>query len=153
MKPVGEPPDKGTIYPIVSQIPATIDKGYLTQHLIPKELIEQLRDGLLTETLVWSQEESAKIATGRGGKQGEPLALSEGTHAPAQGQIGAPGAPLVPNHDDPLVQQPQVAWITHQYCGDDQQKVRQICDYFGVPSLDQLRMSHFRTLVSQAQNG
>jgi hypothetical protein len=152
MKPVGEPPDKGTIYPIVSQIPTTIDKFYLTQHLVPKELIDQLRDGLLTETLVWSMEESGKIATGRG-KQGEPLVLSEGTHAPAQGQISAPGAPLVPNQDDPLVQQPQLAWITHQYCGDDQQKVRQICDYFGVPSLDQLRMSHFRTLVSQAQNG
>lgn len=146
MKLVGEPPDQGSIYPIISQVPATIDKEYLKQHVIPRELIDQLREGLVTETVVWSIEESGKIAAGRG-DQGTSLALPEGTHAPAPEQISAPSA----QPQDDLVQQAQLTWIVRTRCGGDEQKVQKICRDFGVSSPNQLRMSHFRALVSQVQ--
>jgi hypothetical protein len=146
MKPVGEPPNQGTIYPIISQIPATIDKEYLKQHLIPLELIDQLRDGLVAETVVWSIEESGRIAAGRG-DQGASLALLEGAYSSTQEQISAKSTEL----QDGLVQPPQLTWIVRTFCNGDEQKVQQVCRDFGVTSPDQLRMSHFRTLVSQVQ--
>src|SRR4051812_9793461 len=61
MKSVGEPPDQGTIYPIIAEVKDAIDTSYLRDHDIPKPLIEHIRDGLLAETVVWSIEESTKI--------------------------------------------------------------------------------------------
>ncbi len=147
MKLVGEPPMQGSIYPIVAQVPATIDKAYLKRHLIPQVLIERLREGLVSETVVWSIEESSKIAVGRS-DQGEQLALNEGTPSSAQMQISSPSTL---HQDDPLIQQAQLTWITRTFCGGDGQKVQKLCSDFNVSSLDQLRMSHFRVLVSQVQ--
>jgi hypothetical protein len=152
MKLVGEPPDQGSIYPIVAKIPATVDKDYLKQHLIPKDLIERLREELLTETIVWSIEESERIASGKPG-QGEPLALTEGTSPSEPAQTGKTAALPAPSRDDdPLVQQPQLTWIVRTRCGGNEEEVQKICREFGVSSPDQLRMSHFRQLVNRAQS-
>lgn len=146
MKLVGEAPDQGSIYPVVSQIPTSIDSAYLNQHLIPRELIEQLREGLLTETIIWSSEESEKIAVGRGDL--EPLALPEGTLESTSETANAAQS-VDASQNDPALQQAQLTWITRQYCGGDAQKVQQVCQEFGVASLEQLHMSHFRLLVSR----
>jgi hypothetical protein len=149
-KLVGEPPDQGTIYPIVAEVPERVDRAYLEQHLIPKPLIEQIRDGLLTETVLWSIDESMKIKNGRGEQQ---LAIAGGTSQSRDDQTSSPATSNVPqNGDDPFVQQPQLTWILGVYCGNDEGKARDICGYFGVPSTDQLRMSHFRYLVAQVQS-
>ena len=139
---------EGTIYPVMTQVPATIDTEYLKAHVAPKTLIEQMRGGLLTETIIWSMDESVKIKHGRG----EQLALSAGS-APLQINSSAHASE---HEQDPFVQQPQLTWITRVYCGNDERKLGDICGYFGVPSTDQLRMSHFRQLVAKvqpAQNG
>jgi hypothetical protein len=140
-KLVGEQSDQGTIYPIVAQVPQTIDTTYLKAHVIPTPLIERIRDGFLSETIVWSIEESVRIASGQ--DQGEPATLIEG---PASMQTSS-----LQDENDPLIQQPQRTWILGDYCGNNEQKIHDICGYFGVTSSDQLRMSHFRTLVKQVQ--
>jgi hypothetical protein len=151
MKLVGEPPDQGSIYPIVAKIPPTVDTNYLKQHLIPRELIERLRDELLTETIVWSIEESERIASGKQ-VPGEPLALTQGIPSSEAVQTGKAAAlPAPSREDDPLVQQPQLTWIVRTFCGGSQEKVQKVCSDFQVASPDQLRMSHFRQLVGQMQ--
>jgi hypothetical protein len=139
--------DQGTIYPIVAQIPTSIDSAYLREHVIDRGLIDQIRDGLLVDTVTWSQEESGRIAAGR--NQGEPLALPGGTSSSAPA-LNSPLSQQVQN--DPLVEQPQLTWIVRTFCGGDEQKVQKICQDFGVSSPNQLHMSHFRTLVSQTQS-
>ncbi|MBX5449376.1 hypothetical protein [Thermogemmatispora sp.] len=59
-------PLQGSIYPITARVPATLDKGYLKQQLIPCDLIERIRGRLLFETAIWSIDESARIASGKG---------------------------------------------------------------------------------------
>ena len=137
-KLVGEPPEQGTIYPIIAQVPSQIDTEYLKAHVAPKPLIEGIREGLLTESILWSMEESAKIKNGRG----EQLALSAG-NTPLQ---IASSANVPQDEGDPLVQEPQLTWILRVYCGNNEQKTRDICGHFGVASTDQLRMSHFKVL-------
>jgi hypothetical protein len=152
MKMVGEPPNQGTIYPVVAAIPATIDKHYLSDHLTPKDLIEHIREGLLTETVVWSIEESERIASGKSG-QAEPLALTEGESPSEPAQTGRASALSDASRAaDPLVQQPQLAWIMHTYCKDNEETMREVCHDFEISSLEQLRMSHFRQLVSRVQS-
>jgi hypothetical protein len=145
-KLVGEPPDQGTIYPIMAQVPDTIDREYLRTHLAPKSLIEEIREGLLTETILWSMDESTKIKNGRG----DPLALPAGS-APSQAQVGSP-ANGPQDEGDRFVQEAELKWILGVYCGNNEQKAHDICGHFGVASTDQLRMSHFRQLVAQAQS-
>jgi hypothetical protein len=64
VKMVGEPPNQGSIYPIVAHVPATIDKDYLKTHLIPMHLIEHIREQLFRETVLWSIEESIRMDQG-----------------------------------------------------------------------------------------
>ncbi len=153
-KLVGEHSEPGTIYPITAQVPSQIDRDYLNAHLAPNALIEVIRGGLLAETVYWSMEESAKIKNGRGE---QPLALGAGTSSSNSDQIGSPATFNAPqNEDDPFVRQAELTWILGVYCGNNEQKAHDICGHFGVPSPDQLRMSHFRALVAQvrsAQNG
>ena len=151
MKLVGEPPDQGTIYPIVAQIPATIDKAYLQQHLIPRDLIERLREGLLDETVVWSIEESGNIASGKRGQR-DLIVFHETIPAPPSAQTQVPNFPSnPPTQEDPLVQQAQLAWIVRIFCSGDNQKVQQVCHDFKVSSPEHLHMSHFRALVAHVQ--
>src|SRR5207245_607329 len=49
VKTVGEPPNVGQIYPMLAQVPTTIDQGYLKEHLIPAEILTHIRQGLLEE--------------------------------------------------------------------------------------------------------
>lgn len=154
MKLVGEPPDQGKIYPITSQIPPSIDKAYLREHVIPHDLIERIRGGLLTETIVWSIDESARIHSGKRGQQQDAPALPEAGSSSASPTPPAPVpvAPSQPSYEqDPFVQQAQLTWITQSYCGGDAQKRQQVCQAFGVQAPEQLRMSHFRILVAQVQ--
>ncbi len=147
VKLVGEPPDQGSIYPITAKIPATLDKDYLKQHLIPRDLIDIIRDGLLSETVLWSMEESVKLASGRNG-QGELLALPDGASETAQS-----GPRSLPSGDenDLQVSAKQLEWIVSQYCGGSDEAVREICSHFKVAEPSQLRVSHFRALVAQVQ--
>src|SRR5437588_1585477 len=114
MKMVGEPPDQGSIYPITAQVPEVVDKAYLKEHLIPTHLIERIREHVLDEAIVWSIEESIRIDQGRAGQE-ERQALN-GPHEEPVGGACAQEA-------DPLVQQPQVAWIIRQYCKEDPQTI------------------------------
>jgi len=139
---VGEPPDQGSIYPIVAQVPEVVEKAYLKQHLIPTQLIERIREHVLDEAIVWSIEESIRIDQGRA-VQEERQAL----HGSSEDAVA--GARAL--ETDPLVQQAQVTWIVRQYCKEDPQTISKVCVHFGVSSPEQLRMSHFRLLVSQMQ--
>lgn len=151
MKMVGEPPNQGTIYPIVATIPAQIDKHYLSEHLTPKDLIEHLREGLLTETVVWSIEESERIANGSPG-QGAPIALPERGSASELIPPGQASALPAASHEaDRLVQQAELAWIRRTHCKDNEKAMLEVCHEFGVSSLEELHMSHFRQLVNRVQ--
>jgi len=143
MKMVGEPPDQGSIYPIVAQVPEVVDKAYLKQHLIPTSLIEHIREHVLDEAIVWSIEESIRIDQGRAGQEERQVAL----HGPSEDTASGTHA----LETDPLVQQAQVTWIVRQYCKEDPQTISKVCAHFGVSSPEQLHMSHFRLLVSQMQ--
>ncbi len=140
---VGEPPDQGSIYPIVAQVPEVVEKAYLKEHLIPTHLIERIREQVLDEAIVWSIEESIRIDQGRAGQEERQVAL----HGPSKDAASGTHA----LETDPLVQQAQVTWIVRQYCKEDPQTISKVCAYFGVSSPEQLRMSHFRLLVSQVQ--
>ncbi len=142
MKLVGEPPDQGSIYPIMAQVPEVIDKAYLKGHLIPTHLIERIREHALDEAIVWSIQESIRIDQGRAGQE-ERLALNGPSEEP-------PGSAR-PQEADPLVQQPQVTWIVRQYCKEDPPTISKVCQHFGVSCPEDLRMSHFRALVGQLQ--
>src|SRR5258708_3409229 len=143
MKMVGEPPDQGSIYPIVAQVPEVVDKAYLKQHLIPTHLIERIREHVLDEAIVWSIEESIRIDQGRTGQEERQAALH------GSGENAASGARAL--ETDPLVQQAQVTWIVRQYCKEDPQTISKVCAHFGMSSPEQVHMSHFRLLVSQMQ--
>jgi hypothetical protein len=142
MKLVGEPPDQGSIYPIVASVPEVIDKDYLKGHLIPTHLIERIREHALDEAIVWSIEESIRIDQGRAGQE-ERQALN----GPGEEPLGA----AQPQEADLLVQQPQITWIVRQYCQEDPQTINKVCQHFGVSRPEDLHMSHFRALVGHLQ--
>ncbi len=133
MKIVGKAPKQGTIYPILAQPPATIDRAYLEQHLISKDLAELIRAGILEETVSWSITESQRITMGKGDENGQPAAIAQHSE------------------QDAVVTQPQIAWIIQQYCKGNAGVIRATCERFGVKEVNQLRGSHFRTLVGEQQ--
>ncbi len=137
--------DQSPIYPMLPQVPEVVNKDYLTRHLTPMDLISHISQGLLAETVAWSLEESLKIAAGKEGgeENGQPAALAQ--HS-ASLVAGAPAASSV---QDPVVTQPQVAWIIQQYCRNNAGVIQATCERFGVSQVNQLRGSHFRTLVSE----
>lgn len=139
IKPVGKAPNQGTIYPIVAQIPAMIDRPYLEQHLIPRSILERIRGELLAQTMGWAADESKRIIQGHS-EEDEPLPEEPITRA-----LPAPAS------DDLQVQPAQIAWIERQYCQGNQETIQQLCAFYGVSSLSELRASHFRTLVAQRQ--
>ena len=106
---------------------------------------------LLDETILWSMQESVRIAQGR--EDGNGQASQELVHNGASPVLQlAAGSPLATGQDqDPLVQQPQLAWIVRQYCREDRATMEAVCRHFGVQQVEQLRMSHFRELVNQKQ--
>lgn len=138
MKWVGEPPEQGSIYPIEAKMPATIDKAYLKQHLIPLDLIEHIRSELLDETMIWSSEESEKIA-------GQQLALTSGSVEVAQLN---PKHPARVEHD-PLVNERQILWIESRYCQGDQIELARVLADFQVATVNELRESHVRLLAEE----
>lgn len=146
MKYVGEPPEQGKIYPIVAQVPKeTISRDYLAQHFVPQLLVEEIRHTLLDETVLWSMEESVRIAQGKS-DQGGPLLLTEGSAASEKPAHPAP----VPAAKDDVVTPAQLQWILSQYCGGNEEALRQICAHFNVTSPEQLRASHYQMLVATA---
>ena len=150
VKLVGEPPDQGSIYPIVSQVPTTINKGYLAEHFVGPDLAKFIREELLDLTTMWSYEESLKIAEGTS-SDGQ-LLLSENASVlavdPAQSAPSA-GTPST----DAFVDAEQLQWIRTQYCAGNEETLRQICTFFQADPAapTQLRVSHYQKLLEMAQ--
>jgi hypothetical protein len=126
------------IYPMLAQVPASIGKEYLLQHATPKDLVARIREDLLADTLIWSIEESAKIAQGSDSEgNGDGL---NGSSPSLQLSTSARG-------EDPLVKQAHIDWIVNQYCKGNTSVLQAICEHFGVEKVEQLRVSHFHQLV------
>lgn len=148
MRLVGEPPDQGTIYPIVAKVPQSIDRTYLAQHLAPAELVEQLRSDLLMEAIQWSIDESLKIA----GSNGQVTAALPASAQSQEGVSSPPPQALPPDgSSDPYVNQAQLSWIAQNYCQNNDGLATAICKRFGVGALNQLRKSHFTQMVAERQ--
>lgn len=104
---------------------------------------------MLGDTIVWSSEESARIA--RSGFSDEELRALDTTSS-AQGKISN----LTPHVSDPLVQNAQIDWITKAYCRENKGVLIAILEAFTQQSksgeqfteVGQLRMSHFHELVA-----
>ena len=128
------------IYPMLAQVPASIGKEYLLQHATPKDLVTRIREELLTDTLIWSFEESVKIAQGSDAEgNGEGL---NGSRPSPQLTTSARGEDA-----DPHVKQAHIDWIVNQYCKGNASVLQAICEHFGVEKVEQLRVSHFHQLV------
>ena len=128
------------IYPMLAQVPASIGKEYLLQHATPKNLVARIREELLGDTVVWSIEESAKIAQGSDA-EGNGEGLNGASPAP---QLTASTRDEAP---DPLVKQAHIDWIVSQYCKGNAGVLQAICEHFGVEKVEQLHVSHFHQLV------
>jgi hypothetical protein len=128
------------IYPMLAQVPANIGKEHLLQHATPKDLVARIREELLGDTVVWSIEESAKIAQGND---------SEGNGETLNGASSAPqlAASSGGEASDPLVKQAHIDWIVNQYCKGNTSVLQAICEHFEVEKVEQLRVSHFHRLV------
>ena len=129
------------IYPMLAQVPASIGKEYLLQHATPKDLVARIREELLVDTVVWSIEESVKIAQGSASEGNGREALNGASPAPqlaASTRIEA---------SDPLVKQAHIDWIVNQYCKGNASVLQAICEHFGVEKVEQLHVSHFHQLV------
>ena len=128
------------IYPMLAQVPASIGKEYLLQHATPKDLVTRIREELLTDTLIWSFEESVKIAQGSDADgNGEGL---NGSRPSPQLTTSARGEDA-----DPPVKQAHIDWIVNQYCKGNASVLQAICEHFGMEKVEQLRVSHFHQLV------
>jgi hypothetical protein len=128
------------IYPMLAQVPASIGKEYLLQHATPKDLVTRIREELLADTVIWSFEESVKIAQGSDAEgNGESL---NGSRPSPQLTTSARGEDA-----DPLVKQAHIDWIVNQYCKGNASVLQAICEHFGVEKVEQLRVSHFHQLV------
>jgi hypothetical protein len=135
------------IYPMLAQVPETIDKAYLAAHLTPKALVEQIRDEWLPEAVVWSIEESDAITQQTRQLLGQTA--QKALAAPSDAASSAVSANGAGGEQDAPVQSPQISWIKDHFCRGNQEAIQAICARFGVTTLEQLRMSHFRALVSE----
>jgi hypothetical protein len=129
------------IYPMLAQVPASIGKEYLVQHATPKDLVARIREELLVDTVVWSIEESVKIAQGSTAEGNGQEALNGASPAP---QLAAGARGEAP---DPLVKQAHIDWIVNQYCKGNKSVLQAICEHFDVERVEQLHVSHFQQLV------
>ena len=55
----------------------------------------------------------------------------------------------LPEVNDPLVDETQIAWIRNTYCGNVENTVIAICQHFQVSDLAQLRVSQYTLLFNQ----
>lgn len=145
-KMVGVPPAQSPIYPMLAALPATIDEAYLLDHAVPEELATRISEDLLGETMIWSYTETDRMrAIGQEFVQPSALDAASSSISATNAHSTARTLPSAPA--DPLLQKPQIDWITMQYCQNNQDLVRQVCAYFHVEALEQLKMSQFRELV------
>jgi hypothetical protein len=138
-KLVGRPPQQAPIYPMLAQVPAVVDRAYLGEHLVSTEVLTRIRDGLMDETMLWSLEESARIVQGH-----------ERDEEAAAGAMSEP-VPEADSSQDPVLTPQQLTWVVRQYCQERSERMRQVCQRFGVAQVEQLRASHFRTLVGEVR--
>ena len=131
---VGTPPDTSPIYPMVAEVPEVVDATYLAEHLIPEMLFKDIRDNVLTDAMVWSTEETARIIGGTS----EVLQLTAGTNGAG-------------SQDDLLVLPAHVNWIVQHYCHNNAAVAQAVCEKFGVTELSQLRRSQYQRLVTERQ--
>jgi hypothetical protein len=138
-KMVGPKGKQSPIYPPLAAIPEQIDKAYLLQHAVPKALIEHIYEIEIKPAIAWSIEESARIGAGS-----------------AQAQLPAgPGSrsqlPAGPMHGE-LVTPAQIKWIRQTYCGDNEDVLQGVLEYFAeqtqqpIADVSQLRVEDFNTL-------
>jgi hypothetical protein len=129
------------IYPMLAQMPTSIGKEYLLQHATPKDLVTRIREELLTDTLIWSFEESVKIAQGSDA-EGNGEGLNDGSSPAPQLSTSTRN-----EESDPFVKQGHIDWIVNQYCKGNASVLQAICEHFGVEKVEHLRVSHFHQLV------
>jgi hypothetical protein len=157
--------EKSAVYPMVAQIPQQIEKSFLTDHMIPRDLLSRLRDGLLDETVMWSVGRSVEINQGTATTEERPeddvnvvesTVVVEEAPAPAS-KAAAPSTSArtaAPRQlaagDDRLVNEEERKWIVNGYCMGTQAYVKTVCQRFGVSTPDQLRLSHYSTLYNEA---
>jgi len=139
---------QSTIYPMVHAVPqlrpgTAETTAYLNAHRIPLHIQQQLLQGLLDETLIWSIQRSQEIVYG---KQDQGL-LTTVTEDPID--VVPVELPPFPSGADPLVNEDQVTWIRDTYCGQNQGTVTAICQHFQVSDLAQVRVSQYTLLYDQ----
>ncbi len=137
VKMVGKPNAQSPIYPMQAVLPATIDSSYLAAHLVPKDLLARIRQGLLDEIVLWSVEESGRIIAGKDGT-GE-----DGHHDRSLLSAVQSGS------DDPPIADACVKWLTQTYCHQDEARIAALCQRFGVDTIAQLCMSQYRVVIGE----
>lgn len=149
MKYVGpEKGEKSSIYPMQAQIPQPVSAQFLMDHMISKDLLTRIREGLMDETLVWSIERSVTINHGE--EQGEDaLVVDGGVIEAATSSRGVPH-PGSTGEGERLVNPGEKSWIVSGYCMGKAPFIRMVCDRFGVTAPEQLQKSHYDTLYGEA---
>ncbi len=151
--------EKSPIYPMVAQVPQQLQRQYLAEHMIPRQLLERIRDGLLDETVVWSIERSVEINQGKAHpeerQEGEAevvtgTVVEEVQPGGTQGVVVTPATPQPGPAVDRLVNQEERSWIVSGYCMGNSSYIQTVCQRFGVTAPEQLRKSHYDTLYSEA---
>ena len=146
VKMVGpEKGDKSPIYPIKAKLPQVIDRIYFDQHLISAPLLAKIRDGLLEETMLWSEERSAVI------NEGDQNQEDEFTVDDALTVDGSVAQASVPVARDPnsVVTMDEWRWIVQGFCGSDPTYLQQLCTRFNVTDAKQLLFHQYQELQQE----
>jgi hypothetical protein len=146
--------EKSPIYPMVAQVPQQVDKPFLTDHMVPRDLLKLIQTELLDETVQWSIERSREINLGKASSEDhqdvQPEVVTGTVIVEETGGRGRPGAPQLVSGGDRPVNQEELKWITNGYCMGTQAYVQTVCQRFGVAAPEQLRLSHYTTLYNEA---
>lgn len=156
--------EKSPIYPMVAQIPQQIDRSFLTDHMVPRDLLTRLRDGLLDETVLWSVDRSIEINQGdamseeHSSEEGEVVegtvvveeSADQTSKSAATATARASGVSQLGSGEDRPVNAEELNWIVKVYCMNNGSIVQQVCGRFGVEQAAQLRKVHYDTLQGES---
>jgi hypothetical protein len=149
--------DKSPIYPMLAQIPAEVSETFLTDHIMPRELVLRVRD-MFEETVVWSIDRSYEIINGKDSEATDGVTVVTEVDNPVEGTVvrsnetdHSPSLPQLPAaSEDRIVNPNELNWIVQAYCMNNNALVTQVCQRFGVSEAAQLRKVHFDTLQSES---
>lgn len=145
--------EKSPIYPMVAQIPQQIDRPFLTDHMVPRDLLLLLRKGLLDETVLWSVERSSEINQGKATSEEHPDyedGVVNGAVVVEETVQQTSAVPQLGSGEDRPVNKEELDWIVKVYCMNNQSIVQQVCRRFGVGEAAQLRRSHYEALQQES---